>query len=86
MKKIESKDGIAGWKIDSPIERFLATKADINLFWKKKYVLFYRIFDKIYYNKGLKFIDKAIAEFGDRSILQNKKLYNEYVVDMIFIT
>lgn len=84
MKKIESKDGIAGWKIDSPIERFLAKKADLNYFWKRIYVIFYRIFDKEYYNKGLKFIAKAIETFKDKSVLENKKLYKEYVVDMVY--
>ena len=84
MKKIKSKDGIAGWKIDSPIERFLAKKADNNLFGKKLYVLFYQIFDKPYYNKGLKLIEKTMNEFCDKDILQNKVLCNEYIIDMIY--
>ena len=68
MKKIESKDGIACWKIDSPIERFLAKKADLNYFWKRIYVIFCRIFDKEYYNKVLKFIEKSIETFKYKSL------------------
>lgn len=84
MKKIKSKDGISSWKIDNPVERFLAKKADKSFFWKKKYVNFYRFFDKAYFNKGLKLIDKAIEEFCDKNIIENKSLYNEYVVDMVY--
>ena len=63
--------GTAVWKIDVPFENWLGKKADTSEFFKKLYVLYYKIFDKEYYQKGLKMVDEAIRDF---------KLYNEDVV------
>ena len=54
-----SKD-ITRWKIHSPIESFLAKKADFSPFWKKLYVYYYKIFDRKYYDKGCEFIKREI--------------------------
>lgn len=81
MKKVANNDGIAGWKIDHPIERWLSRMADKSEFAKKLYVAFYRVFDREYFNKGLKFIDKNIEIFvGQVSPSQRKA----YIVDMVY--
>lgn len=56
---------IARWKIDTPVENWLSFKADKSEFWKRLYVLYYRIFDSKYYKGGLKFIDRYMANFQD---------------------
>ncbi len=81
MKKVKTTDGIAPWKLNSPIERFLARKADKSLFWKKAYVRFYKIFDSAYYKKGLLFIDKYIKMFVGEV---TEKQRREYIVDMVY--
>jgi hypothetical protein len=60
LKKVKNNDGIAGWKIDSPVERLLSKFADKSSFGKFLYVNYYRVFDRKYFNKGLTFIDKTI--------------------------
>jgi len=81
MKKVKATDGIASWKIDSPIERLLSRRADTSDFWKKIYVNYYKFFDKEYYMKGLSFIDKNIDMFiGEVSEEQR----NEYICDMVY--
>lgn len=51
MKYVKNTDGIAGWKIDSPIEFFLSLRADKSRFGRWFYVNFYKIFDRKYYKK-----------------------------------
>ena len=53
---------ITRWKIDTPFENWLGEKADKSLFWKRMYVLYYRIFDGEYYRKGLPYIEKEISK------------------------
>ena len=81
MKKVRNNDGIAGWKIDHPLERKLSKLADKSLFWKKMYVKFYKVFDKQYYVNGLKFIEKNINTFVGVVSKQQKQ---EYIVDMVY--
>ena len=61
--RLETYYGTAVWKIDTPFENWLGKKADKSEFFKKLYVLYYKIFDKEYYQKGLKMIDDAINDF-----------------------
>ena len=56
---------IARWKIDTPVENWLSFKADNSEFWKRLYVLYYRIFDSKYYKGGLNFIDRYMSDFQD---------------------
>ena len=51
---------IARWKLNTPLENWLGNKADHSEFWKRIYVLYYRIFDAKYYNGGLQFIKDII--------------------------
>ena len=51
---------ITKWKLDNPIENWLGYKADKSEFWKRLYVLYYKIFDHQYYSKGKKYIHKEI--------------------------
>lgn len=81
MKKLANNDGIAGWKIDSPIERFLEKWADKSKVGKSLYVSFYKVFDREYYEKGLKFIDKNIALFLGEVTPEERK---ELIVDMVY--
>lgn len=81
MKRVTNNDGIAPWKIDHPVERFLAKAADKSNFAKKLYVDFYRFFDKDYYQKGLKFIQKNVQTFvGEVS----EDRMREYTYDMVY--
>lgn len=61
---------ITRWKLDNPFENWLGYKADTSEFWKKIYVLYYKLFDYQYYSKGLKSIDEEIAK--QRPNLQKK--------------
>ena len=61
--RLETYYGTAVWKIDTPFENWLGKKADKSDFFKNLYVLYYKIFDSEYYNKGLKMIDDTINDF-----------------------
>ena len=82
VKKIQSKDGIASWKIDSPVERWLAKRADKSDFWKRKYVDYYKSKDPVYFTKGLKLIDKNIEIFAGGGITQEQ--HDHYLYDMVY--
>ena len=51
---------IARWKIDTPLENWLSHKADNSEFWKKIYVGYYSIFDREYYEGGVRLAKEAI--------------------------
>lgn len=51
---------ISRWKIDSRIENFLGYMADRTEFWKRMYILYYKIFDRQYYQGGIKRINEEI--------------------------
>lgn len=51
---------ITKWKLDNPFENWLGYKADRSEFWKRLYVLYYRLFDRAYYKNGLPYIYKEI--------------------------
>ena len=51
---------ISRWKIDTPFENWLGGLADKSEFWKRVYVLYYRLFDHEYYIKGMPFLLKEI--------------------------
>ena len=40
---------ISRWKLDNKFENWLGYKADKSEFWKRLYVLYYRLFDNKYY-------------------------------------
>ncbi len=61
--RLETYYGTAVWKLDTPFENWLGKKADNSEFFKKLYVLYYKIFDAKYYQKGLGMIDSAIKDF-----------------------
>lgn len=83
--RLEAYYGTAVWKIDTPFENWLGKKADKSEFFKKLYVLYYRIFDKEYYNKGLKMIDDAINDFNiNNSDIVSRLSEKELKRDMIY--
>lgn len=51
---------ITRWKLDNWFENWLGYKADKSEFWKRLYVLYYRIFDSTYYKNGLPYVQKEI--------------------------
>lgn len=53
---------ITKWKLDNPFENWLGYKADKSEFWKRIYVLYYRLFDGAYYKNGLPYIRKEIEK------------------------
>lgn len=61
MKKNEY--GIAEWKRDSWIERFLGDRADGSSFWKRCYVEYYKIINRAYFDRGVVMAEKAIDAF-----------------------
>ena len=81
MKKIKNNDGVAEWKIDHPLERLLAKAADKGAFGKFLYVQFYKTFDRVYFTKGLKLIDKHIAIWRGQVTEKQRKAY---IYDMVY--
>ena len=79
---------ITRWKLDNWLENQLGYLADKNEFWKKIYVLYYRIFDNKYYQCGLKFIEKEIEkqlpnlEKGSNHILTRKYLRRDMIYSL----
>ncbi len=72
---------IARWKLDNGFERWLSYRADGSRYWKKLYVLYYRLFDNKYYKGGLNAINREIQFFrGD--ILEKDK--RELRDDMVY--
>ena len=53
---------ITNWKLDNAIENWLGYKADKSEFWKRIYVLYYKLFDAAYYKNGLPYIKKEIEK------------------------
>lgn len=79
METVRTK--IAAWKIDSEEERRLAELADHDEQAKKDYVEFYRVNDPVYYEKGLKMIDKTLGTFrGALTDAQRER----YTIDMVY--
>lgn len=73
---------IARWKIFTEEEAVLARQADNSFEAKVRYVEYYRENDPEYFEKGLKFIDKAIRDFRGDAV--PKEEYNQLVIDMIY--
>lgn len=72
---------IARWKIDTKFENWLGYKADNSVFFKKLYVLYYKVYDKKYYEGGVTIIKRYIkqrkSEFSSYS--------EQYIIrDMIY--
>ena len=64
---------ISRWKLDNPFENWLGSLADRSEFWKRIYVLYYKLADSGYYTKGLPYLrnemerqrpNAQIAEWG----------------------
>ncbi len=77
---------ITKWKQDNLIENWLGYKADKSEFWKRLYVLYYRIFDNAYYKNGLPYIQKEIdKQYPNISIGKEKALNKKWLErDMIY--
>lgn len=72
---------IARWRLDNSVERYLGRLADSHEFFKKIYVLYYKIFDRKYYLNGIKMLNKTIDNWKiDLQEYQRKTL----VTDMIY--
>lgn len=61
--RLKTYYGTAVWKLDTPFENWLGKRADNSEFFKTLYVLYYKVFDREYYKKGLEMISKAIGDF-----------------------
>lgn len=72
---------IARWKIDTRFENWLSYKADKSEFWKRFYIVYYKTFDRKYYNGSIRLIKEVIE-----SRKEEWKNYNEdYIIrDMIY--
>ncbi|MBR5483601.1 MAG: hypothetical protein IKV18_02755 [Alistipes sp.] len=53
---------ITRWKLDNWFENWLGYRADKSEFWKRLYVLYYRLFDNTYYKNGLPYVQKEIEK------------------------
>lgn len=72
---------IARWKINSTLETWLGERADYSEFWKKLYILYYRLFDSRYYEGGIEMINKAIEAHKEDFVGLDK----DYIVrDMLY--
>lgn len=84
MKKIKCANPKQfAWRIDHPIERVLAHKADYSDFWKRVYVIFYAIFDRKYYIKGKEMAKKTLASYLSMDDL-SKHTEDNLIIDMIY--
>lgn len=78
---------VARWRIENPLEHFLADLADDSDTLKCVYVLFYKIFDRKYYIKGKSIVDKIYKNrkeelckfFGKGGVKQSK-----IITDMLY--
>lgn len=75
-------ESISRWKIDTPFENWLGRKADNSNIWKRLYVLYYRLFDRIYYKKGLELAKREIKRQERNASLPQWGGY--LLVDMIY--
>lgn len=55
-------NSITNWKLNNWFENWLSYQADSSEFWKRVYVLYYRIFDHKYYVRGLGLIENEIQK------------------------
>lgn len=72
------------WKIENPIETWLSYLADSSLFWKKIYVLYYKIFASAYYEKGLSLIYDEIEKQRPNIEDYNESERKLMIIDMIY--
>lgn len=84
MKYYGPEYGLAPWKINNPIEQWLSYKADNSEFWKRLYVLYYRLFDSKYYKGGIKQIEKNIKLFDGSSKMGGGENYQQLMRDMVY--
>lgn len=80
---------IARWKLDNWFENWLGYRADKSEFWKRLYVLYYRIFDCTYYKNGLphiqKEIEKQYSNLSQFRLGKGKLLSKKWLeIDMIY--
>lgn len=79
---------ISRWKLDNKFENWLGYKADKSEFWKRLYVLYYRLFDNEYYWGGIKLADKEIVrqipnvESGHRIMLEKSRLKRDMLYSL----
>lgn len=72
---------IAGWKLDTRLENWLSYHADTSEFWKRLYVMYYRLLDRQYYKAGVPKIKNAITAYSDKLGRYNEK----YIIcDMVY--
>lgn len=72
---------IARWKIDSPIENYIACRSDFSEWWKRVYILFYKIFDRKYYKCGVS-MARDIIQSHKKEFIGYDESY--IVMDMIY--
>lgn len=72
---------IARWKIDTHIENWLACRADFSNWWKRVYILYYKIFDRKYYKTGVS-MAKDIIHTHQKEFRDYDESY--IVMDMIY--
>jgi len=74
---------ISRWKINTPFENWLARKADNSILWKRLYVMYYHLFDSVYYQKGVILAQKEIERQMPNAHLPEGEGKN-LVLDMIY--
>jgi glutathione synthase/RimK-type ligase-like ATP-grasp enzyme len=83
--RLETYYNTAVWKLDTPFENWLSYKADKFEFFKKLYVLYYKVFDKEYYKNGLPMLDHAISDYKDSNCGKELPVSDEWLRrDMIY--
>jgi hypothetical protein len=70
---------IARWKNDTPFENWLSYRADSSEFFKRLYVLYYKHWNRKYYEGGLKMISQLIDERAELQELPRKPLINDMI-------
>lgn len=73
---------IARWKINNRFENWLSNKADNSAFFKRLYVLFYKVFDHKYYVGGMPYISEWLSRYQTKWGGQFNR--EDLVQDMIY--
>lgn len=73
---------IARWKLNTPLENWLASKADSSVFFRVLYLKYYAIFDSRYYLKGRQMAYDAIKEHT--AVKEWGMADNDIIDDMIY--
>ncbi len=75
---------VAKWKHDTPFENWLGRRADTSSFFKRLYLLYYRLVDKQYHLKGIEMARRVLRKANLPIIQEGRVTEQEILNDMIY--